>query len=43
MALLWDLLALAFAPLASCRALVEGLPSRSPEGGDSTSAESIAA
>ena len=31
MALLWDLLALAFAPLASYRALVEGLPSRSPE------------
>ena len=30
MALLWEFLALAFAPLASYGALVEGLPSRSP-------------
>ena len=31
MELLWEFLALAFAPLASYGALVEGLPSRSPE------------
>jgi hypothetical protein len=30
-ALLWEFIALAYAPLDSCRALVAGLPSRSPE------------